>query len=165
MDLHDYQDVAQNYDRYLDVMYSKHDNYAGFQDFYLELAKQYGGDGTIDIACGTGAVLLHLAQAGVDVDGTDLSEAMCDVAREKAARMGLSLHIFPANMTEFVSHRKYSLAIIARSGFMHLLTPRNQRAALLNIRAHLVEGGILTLNTFAPHPVFQAQQMQTSPED
>ena len=27
MDLHDYQDVAENYDAYLDVMYKDHDNY------------------------------------------------------------------------------------------------------------------------------------------
>ena len=137
MDLHDYKDVAENYDRYLDVMYSEHDNYEGFQDFYLALAKEYGAGGAIDIACGTGAVLLHLAQAGIDIDGTDLSEAMCDVARDKAERMGLDLNIFPANMTDFKSERKYSLAIIARSGFMHLLTPELQRAALLNIRENL----------------------------
>ena len=72
MDLHDYKDVAENYDRYLDVMYSEHDNYEGFQDFYLELARQYGSGGTIDIACGTGGVLLYLAEKGIDIDGTDI---------------------------------------------------------------------------------------------
>ena len=165
MDLHDYQDVAENYDRYLDVMYSGHDNYEGFQDFYLDLAKKYGKSGTIDIACGTGAVLLHLAQNGIGIDGTDLSEAMCNVARSKAENLGLSLNIFPANMTDFKSGKQYSLAIIARSGFMHLLTPQLQRAALLNIRDQLTDGGILTLNTFAPYPPLQALQMKTSEND
>ena len=61
MDLHDYKDVAENYDLYLDVMYREHDNYEGFKDFYLDLAREYGAGGVIDIACGTGAVLLHLA--------------------------------------------------------------------------------------------------------
>ena len=165
MDLHDYRDVAENYDRYLDVMYSKQDSYEGFQQFYLELARKYGQHGTIDIACGTGAVLLYLAEAGIDIDGTDLSEAMCEVARKKAAGRGLNLNIFPANMTDFSADRRYSLAIIARSGFMHLLTPEDQRAALMNIRRHLTDGGVLTLNTFAPHPALQAQQMQTTEND
>ena len=165
MDLHDYQDVAENYDAYLDVMYREHDSYEGFQDFYLGLAREYGGRGIIDIACGTGAVLLYLAQAGLDVEGTDLSEAMCAVARKKADRMGLHPRIFPGNMTDFRSDRKYSLAIIARSGFMHLLTPEDQRRALLNMRECLTDDGVLTLNTFAPHPIFQAQQMQTTPDD
>ena len=83
MDLHDYQDVAENYDAYLDVMYSENDSYEGFQDFYLALAKKYGGKGTIDIATGTGAVLLTLLQAGLDAEGTDLSGAMCAVARNR----------------------------------------------------------------------------------
>lgn len=78
-DLHDFKDVAENYDRYLEVMYSDFDAHEGFQDFYLELAKKYGKDGVIDVACGTGAVLLYLAQHGVMADGTDLSEEMCRV--------------------------------------------------------------------------------------
>lgn len=123
MDLHDYNDVAENYDLYLAEMYREHDHYEGFQEFYLDLAKQYGQKGTIDIACGTGAVLIYLAKVGIAIDGTDLSEAMCNVARDKAQEMGHDLNIFPANMTEFNSGRKYSLAMIARSGFMHLLTP------------------------------------------
>ena len=164
MDLHDYRDVAENYDRYLEVMYSVRDNYAGFREFYLELAKQYGSGGVVDIACGTGAVLLYLAEHGIMADGTDLSEEMCRVAASKAEKMGLKLNIYPADMTKFCSGRKYSLAIIARSGFMHLPSPELQRAALMNIREQLEDGGILTLNTFDPSPVFQEKQMATDPE-
>ena len=165
MDLHDYKDVAENYDLYLDVMYREHDNYEGFRDFYLDLAREHGQQGVIDIACGTGAVLLHLAANSIDADGSDLSEAMCAVAREKADKLGLHPCIVPANMTDLHPPRKYSLAIIARSGFMHLLTPEDQRAALLSIRDALTDGGILTLNTFAPFPPIQAAQMRTTPED
>ena len=164
-DLHDFEDVAENYDLYLKAMYQNEDNHAGFQDFYLDLAREYGGGGVIDIACGTGAVLLYLAEHGIMADGTDLSEAMCKVCDEKARAAGYKLNIFPANMTDFDAGRKYSLAIIARSGFMHLVTPQLQRAALLNIRKNLADGGILTLNTFDPHPVFQAQQMNTKDTD
>ena len=40
-DLHDFKDVAQNYDLYLDVMYQKEDNHEGFLDFYLDFARKY----------------------------------------------------------------------------------------------------------------------------
>ena len=165
VDLHDYKDVAENYDRYLEAMYSELDNHEGFQEFYLKLAREYGRDGVVDIACGTGAVLLYLAERGMDVDGTDLSEEMCRVAASKAEKMGLSLNIYPADMTKFDSGRKYSLAIIARSGFMHLPSSQLQKEALLNIREQLLPGGILTFNTFDPSPIAQAQQMHTTPED
>ena len=165
MDLHDYKDVAENYDRYLEVMYETENNYEGFQEFYLQLAEQYGKGGVVDIACGTGAVLLYLAERGIDVDGTDLSEEMCKVSMTKAKERGLELSIYPADMTKFHSGRKYSLAIIARSGFMHLPTPKLQREALENIREQLEDGGILTLNTFDPLPPYQAAQMASSPEN
>ena len=165
MDLHDYQDVAENYDRYLEVMYAHDDHHENFQEFYLDLARKYGAGGVVDVACGTGAVLLSLAERGIEIDGTDLSEEMCKVAAAKADAMGLCLNIIPADMTAFSSGRKYSLAIIARSGFMHLPTQALQEAALRNLREQLLPGGILTLNTFDPWPPIQAQQMQTSPED
>lgn len=165
MDLHDYKDVAENYDRYLEVMYSEFDAHEGFQDFYLELAKKYGQGGVIDIACGTGAVLLYLAERGIEIDGTDLSEEMCKVATSKAVAKKLDLNIFPADMTKFDSGRKYSLAIIARSGFMHLPSSKLQKEALLNIKDSLLLGGILTFNTFDPWPIYQAEQMNTTPDD
>lgn len=70
MDLHDYKDVAENYDRYVEAMFGHDDSHAGFLDFYLELARKYGSGGVVDIACGTGAVLLYLAEHGIDVDGS-----------------------------------------------------------------------------------------------
>jgi len=131
LDLHDYKDVAENYDLYLDAMYKEHDNYEGFKDFYLKLAQLYGQQGVIDIACGSGAVLLHLAQNGIKADGCDISKAMCDVASAKADALGLKLNLFDGNMVDFMADRKYSLAVIARSGFMHLLYPEDQRKAFL----------------------------------
>ena len=162
LDLHDYKDVAENYDRYLEVMYAHEDNHRGFQEFYLKLAKEYGQGGVVDVACGTGAVLLYLAERGISVDGTDLSEEMCRVSLAKAKEKGLDLKVYPADMTKFSSGRKYSLAIIARSGFMHLPTPKLQREALCNLREQLLTGGILTLNTFDPFPILQAAQMQNT---
>ena len=165
MDLHDYRDVAENYDRYLEVMYAHDDHHEHFQEFYLQLAQRYGAGGVVDVACGTGAVLLYLAERGIDVDGTDLSEEMCRVAAKKAEMMGLRLNIMPADMTVFSSGRKYSLAIIARSGFMHLPTQELQIRALTNLRGQLLPGGILTLNTFDPWPPMQARQMETTEDD
>ena len=166
MDLHDYRDVAENYDRYLAALFPpENSRYEYFLPFYYDLAVKYGSGGVVDIACGTGAVLLYLAERGIDADGTDLSGEMCRVAAAKAEALGLKVNVYPADMTKFRSGRKYTLAIIARSGFMHLPTSDKQLEALTNIRAQLAEGGILTFNTFDPWPPHQAQQMGTTPED
>ena len=140
-------------------------NHTGDDSVYFNKYKKYGDGGVVDVACGTGAVLLYLAERGIMADGTDLSEEMCKVAAAKAEKLGLSLNIFPADMTKFNPVRKYSLAIIARSGFMHLPTQQLQKDALKNLREQLLPGGILTLNTFDPWPPMQAQQMMTTPDD
>lgn len=162
MDLHDYADVAENYDLYLPSLGTDTD---GFEDFYLSLASQYGGQGVLDVACGTGALTIPLAAAGYDVTAFDLSVPMTNVMRDKLSARGLSAEVFAADMTGFRAGRSFSLAIIARSGFMHLLTPQAQRSALLTVRDHLTDGGVLTLNTFQPHPRMQAKQMDTEEGD
>ena len=107
MDLHDFKDVAENYDRYLEVMYSQENSmHENFQEFYLELARKYGAGGVVDVACGTGAVLLYLAQSGIEIDGTDISEEMCRIAMNKAKALGLQLNIIPADMTVFFIRTK-----------------------------------------------------------
>ena len=161
MDLHDFTDVAENYDYYLQALGQPKD----FERFYLKLAKTYGAGGVIDIACGTGALAVPLAKKGYDVTACDISEAMVAVTRRKLDAAGLNARTFVADMTDFDAGRKFSLAIIARSGFMHLTTPEQQRAALLTIKRHLTPGGVLTLNTFQPWPKAQAEQIDTGPED
>ncbi|MCL1952089.1 MAG: class I SAM-dependent methyltransferase [Oscillospiraceae bacterium] len=163
MDLHDFPDVAENYDSYVQAISTYHGS--GWERFYLKLAKAYGAGGVLDIACGTGALAVPLAQKGFDVTACDISEAMVAVTRRKLEAAGLSARTFAADMTEFDAGRQFSLAIIARSGFMHLTTPEQQRRALLTIKQHLIPGGVLTLNTFQPWPSAQAEQINTGPGD
>ncbi|UUZ79176.1 class I SAM-dependent methyltransferase [Paenibacillus sp. P26] len=49
---------------------------------YLEQAKQTGGP-VLDLACGSGRVLMHLANAGYPVTGVDLSADMLQLCRRK----------------------------------------------------------------------------------
>lgn len=162
MDLHDYADVAENYDLYLNGVGG---NSTGFEDYYLLLAQKYGTQGIIDIACGTGALTLPLAKAGYEVEATDISSAMIEVTNQKLAKENLNVKTFTSDMTELQTSRKYSLAIIARSGFMHLPTEEIQKKALLSIRDCLIDGGVLTFNTFEPYFPTQLTQIHTGKED
>jgi len=161
MDLHDFADVAMNYDYYLSSMV----NDETFVDFHLKLAKDYGKDGILDIACGTGALTIPLAKAGYDVTALDLSSPMITVSQAKLMKENLHAELIVGNMTDFKIDRKFSLAIIARSGFMHLLTAKDQRQTLMNIKEHLTDGGVLTFNHFQPHPIIQAERMRAKPDE
>jgi SAM-dependent methyltransferase len=49
------------------------------------------GERWLDLGCGTGDVAFHAAQAGAIVTGSDLSPALIETARERAAELGLDL--------------------------------------------------------------------------
>jgi len=165
MDLHDYADVAMNYDFFLPEVVKNSYYLDGFEDFHMSLAEDHCQHGILDIACGTGALTIPLVKAGYDVTALDLSAPMIEVTAEKLRIEDLNADLLTANMTDFKINRKFSLAIIARSGFMHLLTAKEQRQTLLNIRDHLTDGGVLTFNHFQPFPIIQAKQMQSSPDE
>lgn len=54
----------------------------------------------LDLGCGTGRVLVPLAQRGQRVLGVDLSEEMLKVAGEKAAAAGVGVSLLKANIVE-----------------------------------------------------------------
>ena len=72
-----------------------YDIYARFYDldhgdldadlFMIQQLAARSGSPILELACGTGRVLLPLARQGYQVTGVDLSAAMLDVARRKAA--------------------------------------------------------------------------------
>jgi len=157
MNLNDFDPVAKNYDNFYPTLGL---NNNGFEEYHLSLAAKHGEGGVLDIACGTGVLTIPLLQAGYDVSALDLSAQMIEVTREKLYKENLQAELLVANMTDFAIDRKFSLAIIARSGFLYLLTTKEQQQTLSNIREHLTDGGVLTLNTYQPHPIIQAKHMK-----
>src|SRR5688572_20121261 len=69
-------------------------------DFYVALARSADGP-VLDIACGTGRILLPCLQAGVDIEGMDLFEPMLKTLRAKAADLNLSPRLHQADMSDF----------------------------------------------------------------
>jgi hypothetical protein len=53
-------------------------------------------------------------------------------------------------MRDFSLNRQFNLVLIPYRAFLHLLTSEDQRLALKQIHAHLVEDGLLALNIFDP---------------
>jgi SAM-dependent methyltransferase len=58
------------------------------------------GQPALDVACGTGRLLIPYLRAGLDVDGCDVSPDMIALCREKAEREGLSSTLFVQPMHE-----------------------------------------------------------------
>jgi SAM-dependent methyltransferase len=109
-------------------------------DFYLRLARAAGGP-VLDVACGTGRILLPCLQAGVDVEGLDLFPDMLATLRKKAAALGFQPRLHQADMASFRLDRRYALIMIPFNAFVHNLTTDSQIASLACCREHLTPGG------------------------
>ena len=114
-------------------------------DFYVGLAREAKGP-VLEIACGTGRVLIPVLQAGADADGLDLFPPMLETARRKAAARGFSPYLQQGDMADFQMPRHYALATIPFNAFCHMLTTDDQIRCLTCIRRHLLPGGLLAFD-------------------
>lgn len=131
-------------------------------DFWLGLAEEYGGP-ILELGCGTGRVLLPLAQRGQAVTGVDNAPEM--LARlEAKLQVATAKHLpapptlLAAGMSDFQVEQRFALALMPFNTFMHLLTFEDQSAALANIRRHLNPGAILALDVVNPGEAYAAQE-------
>jgi SAM-dependent methyltransferase len=118
-------------------------------DFYVGLAREASGP-VLDIACGTGRILLPCLQAGVDIEGLDLFEPMLKTLRAKAAALGLTPRLHQSDMSDFALPRLFALVMIPFNAFIHNMTQEAQIRCLRLCREHLLPGGRLTFDTFFP---------------
>lgn len=116
--------------------------------FQQQIARH--GQPVLDLACGTGRLLLPLLQASLDVDGCDLSGDMLAHCRERAARLGLSPHLYGQPMHAFERSRTYRT--ITLCGSLGLAGSReNGLQTLRCCHAHLAPGGALIVNIEAEY--------------
>jgi SAM-dependent methyltransferase len=128
--------------------------------FYLDFAQQCRSP-ILELACGTGRLLIPLAEAGFEVYGLDVSDNMLAACQRKVAekQLGERVHLTCASMASFELPRKdFTLVFVALRSFMHLVTQADQRACLQQVYQHLVPGGYFIVDVIAPDPARLAQK-------
>jgi SAM-dependent methyltransferase len=121
--------------------------------FYLDLAQASGGP-VLEIACGTGRVLLPIAREGIAIDGVDNSLPMLRVLKSHienepaGIRRRITLH--QGDMRYFRLREKFPLVIIPFRPLQHMYTLPDQLKALTTSAFHLQKNGILAFDVFYP---------------
>jgi SAM-dependent methyltransferase len=117
---------------------------------YFQRFIEDGGQPALDVACGTGRLLLPYLRAGLDVDGCDVSADMIAACREKAVREHLSPNLYVQPMHELDLPRHYRTICVC--GAFGLGSTRAQdEEALRRFRAHLEPGGTLLVDIEMPY--------------
>jgi len=132
--------------------------YAAKQDlvdlpFYVDLAKKSGGP-VLEIACGTGRVLLPIARQGISITGVDNSLPMLRVlkahVKNEQPEIQRKLTLYEGDMRNFRLRKKYPLVIIPFRPMQHMYTVKDQLQALTTAAFHLQKDGTLAFDVFYP---------------
>jgi SAM-dependent methyltransferase len=138
--LNDYDLIAPFYD-------VEHARFDEDIDLYMNFAELRGGP-LLELACGSGRLLLPLARAGYEVTGVDTSAAMLDLARLALETEGVAARceLVQQDMCALHLNKKFHMAFIALGSFGHICARKAQQQALAAIRAHLSAGGTFILD-------------------
>ena len=118
-------------------------------DYFRNLIERYG-EPALDVACGTGRLLIPFLRAGLDVDGSDISSDMLDLCSQKARREGLTARLYHQPMHELALPRKYRTIVVC-GGFGLGGSRHQDQQALLRFFDHLEPGGALILDNYLPY--------------
>jgi len=138
--MNDYDLIAPFYDR-------EHAQFDEDVDLYRSFAELYTGP-LLELACGSGRLLLPLAQDGYTLIGVDTSAQMLTLARQRLQEEDLSDGLTLVHQDRWARHlaHQFSLAFVALGSFAHLTSRQAQQQALAAIRAHLTKGGTFILD-------------------
>ncbi|GCF11913.1 class I SAM-dependent DNA methyltransferase [Dictyobacter arantiisoli] len=132
---HEYDLIAPFYD-------IEHAHFAEDLDMYHNFAELCGGK-ILELACGSGRVMLSLADEGYEITGIDNSSEMLNIAREALTEAGVAARctLLEQDLCDFHVEQKFRLAIIALGSFAHITKRKDQQRALAAVRAHMSPGG------------------------
>lgn len=120
-------------------------------NFYGKYAGQQGSP-ILELACGTGRILIPIAQTGVECYGLDMSREMLAICETKVRALNLkNVHLQCASMDDFHYDMKFSMIYIPFRSFQHLLDSRQQIQCLQLVQQHLKDDGVFILDVFAPN--------------
>jgi SAM-dependent methyltransferase len=121
--------------------------------FYLELASSTGSE-VLELCCGSGRLLLPLAEAGHRPVGLDASPHMLALTHAKLVAAGPEVmeraRLVRGDLRSFELEQRFDLALIAVKSFSYLTSRSDQQRALERIAAHLRPGGRLALDLLHP---------------
>jgi len=121
------------------------------RDLFIEYCQAADGK-ILELGCGTGRILIPVAQAGCTVTGLDMSEYMLARCREKVAELNddvqKRIQLIQGNMADFNIGETFRTAIIPFRAFQHLIDFKAQLSCFKNVNRHLKLHGRLIFDLF-----------------
>lgn len=139
--------MTDPYGRIAELYDWEHDDFDDDLPLYRRLVERTGHP-ILELGCGTGRVIGHLAREGYRCYGVDRSAAMLARARARSRAAGTEtrLTLLESGMEAFQIPEPARMAIIALDSFGHVEDREAQLATLRAVRSALVPGGLMVLD-------------------
>ncbi|MGQ4834621.1 MAG: class I SAM-dependent methyltransferase [Candidatus Asgardarchaeia archaeon] len=141
---------------YYDLTASFYDNEygLGYSDviFFSKVART-SGDPVLEIGCGTGRILLPIAENGFKAWGLDKSEEMLRIFQHKLQTYSHNppdVTLVQGDVLNFRIKKKFKFIFFASNTFLHLDGVSAKYKALHTVKEHLLDNGILVIDVFNP---------------
>jgi SAM-dependent methyltransferase len=119
-------------------------------NFYVTLIQRYPG-AVLELACGSGQLIVPMAAKSSPAVGLDNSSEMLTAARGRAHAAGVRVELVEGDMRQFELGRQFSMIFIARNSLLHL-SEQSEFAALFGaVRRHLSPDGVFAFDIFNPN--------------
>jgi SAM-dependent methyltransferase len=133
-------------------------------NFYRRVAEErldFGGGPVLDLACGTGRLMVPLLRDGHTVLGLDHAAAMLTRAAWRLRRLGPTRRartmLMRADMRNFALAPRFGLAICAFHSLQHLVSDDDLVACMRSVAGALVPGGWFAFDLLPPDPAWIAR--------
>jgi SAM-dependent methyltransferase len=124
----------------------EHDAFHDDASFFMNLI----GEGPVlEVGCGTGRILEHIAHAGLEVHGIDVSQAMLNAARQRLTGL-TNAHLHHMSVEKLDLPLTFRSTIWPLNVLWHLADHEAQLRSLRAVRAHMDDGGLLVVDLSNP---------------
>ncbi len=118
-------------------------------NFYVALAQRHPG-AVLELACGSGQLIIPIATKSTPAVGLDNSPEMLTAAHHRAQAAGVRVELVEGDMRTFELGQRFSLIFIARNSLLHLCSQEEFAALFSAVRRHLSPGGVFAFDIFSP---------------
>lgn len=113
-------------------------------DIYIPQMEEVNGK-VLELACGTGRILLDTARKGYNITGLDLSDSMLEILNNKIkhepAEIQDNIKLLKEDMTSFQLNEKYGVCILGATSICLLENDDLVLKMMNNVYEHLETGG------------------------
>lgn len=126
----------------------RHVDYRGWADYVERAFTRHGQNPVrvLDLACGTGTMVLELSRRGYEMTGVDGSEAMLAVAGRKAKVEGLSIPFHTADLRRLEGLSSFDAVLCLYDSMNYMMNLDEVSLALRQVHPLVVADGVFVFD-------------------